>query len=93
MFADSDRIYRINIDNKTAEEITKYANAPGPMAAVVAEDCPQVEMVTRFRNVSSKLIRKVDAELNVKETNVIGVDATFFYMFGLELLVGDEKTA
>jgi len=93
MFADSDRIYRINIDNKTAGEVTSYATAPGPMAAVVAEDCPQIEMVTRFRNVSSKLIRKVDAELNVKEIHVTGVDATFFDMFGLELLVGDEKTA
>jgi putative ABC transport system permease protein len=49
MFTDSDRIYRINIDNKTAGEVTKYASAPGPMAAVVTDDCPQAELVYSYQ--------------------------------------------
>lgn len=93
MFADSNRIYRLNIDNKNAGEVNKYAAVSSPMAATIAQDYPHFEMVTRFRRVRSKHIRKTDAELNMRETKVIGVDATFFDMFGLELLVGDEKTA
>ena len=93
MFADSERIYRMNIDHKTAGEYNEYASAPGPLAEVLRQDCPQVELVTQFREVGSTLLRKVDAIQNVKEDNVIGVDATFFDMFGLDLLVGDPETA
>lgn len=93
MFADSDRIYRLNIDNRTAGETNKYASVPGPLAATLVQDCPPVEMVTRFRGMGSILLRKVDAEKNVKETHVVGADSNFFKMFGLELLVGDKKTA
>lgn len=39
------------------------------------------------------LLRKTDAELNVKEDHAIGVDSTFFDMSGLNLLAGDIRTA
>jgi putative ABC transport system permease protein len=78
MFADADRVYRINIDNQTQGEYNEYAAAPGPMANVIASDCPQVEQVTRFRHVSSVLMRKPDAVQNVKETQITAVDTSFF---------------
>ncbi len=93
MFADAERIYRVNIDNKTAGEVSYYAAVSGPLAEVVQRDYPHAEMVTRFRNMGSILVREKDAEQNVKEEHVIGVDSTFFEMFGLELLFGNEKTA
>ena len=93
MFADADRIYRMNTDHRTAGETNKYATSPAPLANVLREDLPQTEMVTQFREVGSKLIRKYEAKQNVKEEHVVGVDSTFFDMFGLELLVGDIKTA
>lgn len=93
IFADADRIYRINIDNRTSGENSAYAVAPGPMAAVVAQDCPQIELVTRFREVGSTLIRTPDAKLNIKESHVIGADSSFFEMFGLELMKGNARTA
>lgn len=93
MFANSDRIYRINIDNRSNGENSSYASAPGPMGSVLNEDCPHVEMVTRFREVDGVLLRQPDATLNVKERHVTAVDSTFFRMFGLELLKGDPQTA
>ena len=66
---------------------------PGPLAATVERDCPPVEMVTRFRGMGSILIRKIDAEKNVKETHVVGADSNFLKMFGLNLIAGNKKTA
>lgn len=93
MFADADRIYRINIDNQTSGEFSAHASAPGPMAGVLVQDCPQVELVTRFREVGSTLMRSSDSTLNVKEKYVVGADSAFFEMFGLGLLEGDPRSA
>jgi putative ABC transport system permease protein len=93
MFSDSDRIYRIDIELKNAGEINKYAAIAPLLAPTLANDYPQIEMVTRFKLTSSKLLRKTNTELNVKEDHVVGVDSTFFKMFGLDLLIGNTKTA
>lgn len=93
MFSDAGRIYRINIDNRSNGETSAYAAAPGPMAAVLKEDCPPVELVTRFRNVAGVMLRQADGSLNNKERNVTAVDSSFFMMFGLELLEGNSRTA
>ena len=93
MFADSDRIYRLNIDMRTGGETSYYASVSGPLAATIKQDCPHVEMVTRFRTMRSTLLRKSEIDENVKESHVTAVDSTFFDMFGLELLAGDTRTA
>ncbi len=93
MFADADRIHRINIDNRSGGENSWYAAAPGPMAGVLKEDCSQVELVTRFRKVNGALIRKPEATINIKETHITAVDTSFFKMFGLHLLEGNQRTA
>jgi len=93
MFADADRIYRINADIKFGGDTNELAEVSAIMAATMEKDYPQIEIVTRFRNRGSMLIRKNDADLNVKEDNTINVDNTFFDMFGINLLSGDPKTA
>ena len=93
MFADADRIYRVNIDNKIGGEVNKYAAVSGPLAEVMLRDYPHLEQVTRFRNTGSRLIRHIDANQNVKEDHVVGADPAFFDMFGLDLLLGDRNTA
>ena len=93
MFADADRIYRLNIDNRVGGETNYYASVSGPLGPTIRQDYPQAELVTRFREVGSTLLRPVDAVQNVKEDHVIGADSTFFDMFGLDLLAGDPKTA
>lgn len=93
MFADADRIYRINIDNMTNGEYSEYASAPGPMGSVIAEDCSSVQLVTRFREMDGILIRPQDSTYNLKEEYVTAVDSAFFEMFGLNLIDGDPATA
>ena len=93
MFPDADRIYRINTDIKFGGTESKSAQVSAPMAAAMESDFSQVELTTRFRNLGSMLLRKSNTEANIKEQSATFVDATFFEMFGLELLVGDVQTA
>ncbi|TSE08713.1 FtsX-like permease family protein [Aquimarina algiphila] len=93
MFADADRIYRINVDVKFGGNAEEYSEVSAPMAQAMKRDYPQIEVATRFRNLGSMFVRKSDAELNVKEVGITYVDTTFFEMFGLDLLVGNPKTA
>ena len=92
-FQDADRIYRVNIDNKRAGEVNKYAAVSGPLAEVMRADFPHAEVIARFKNTDSKLIRQIDAMHNIKEEYVVGADSYFFEMFGLDLLLGDKRTA
>lgn len=93
MFADADRIHRINGDIKFGGDAREFAVTPAPMADAVKSDFSEVELVTRFRTRGSALVRKADDQANVKEEQTTLVDATFFEMFGIELLVGDVITA
>ncbi|MCE7993403.1 MAG: FtsX-like permease family protein [Roseivirga sp.] len=93
MFSDADRIYRVNINNRTAGETSDYASVSGPLANVMRADFPQAELITRFKESNSVLLRKDDSQKNVKEEKVVGVDETFFEMFGIRLLQGNEATA
>jgi len=93
MFADADRIHRIDIDVKFGGEAQESAEASAPMAKAMENDFPQVETTTRFRNLGSMLVRKSNVEINVKELGVTYVDASFFKMFGIELLYGNAETA
>ncbi|TXN37776.1 FtsX-like permease family protein [Flagellimonas hymeniacidonis] len=93
MFPDGNRIHRINIDNTNGGETNKYASVAAPLGHTLMQDYPQIEMVTRFRDMSSILLRKTEAKQNIKENHIIGVDSTFFDMFGLTLLKGNPETA
>ncbi|WP_335965103.1 ABC transporter permease [Galbibacter sp. PAP.153] len=93
MFVDADRIYRINADLKFGGDIHNFATVTAPMADAIRSDIPEVEMTTRFRTVGTMLLKKTGSVINVKETHATYVDSTFFNMFGIDLLVGDPKTA
>ncbi len=93
MFADAERVHRINVDVKFGGTESKMAEVSAPMAAALEADFAQVQLATRFDTRGSILIRKNSANQNTKETNATYVDASFFEMFGLDLLVGDSNTA
>ncbi len=93
MFADSERIHRINNDIKFGGEERVFAVTPAPMADAVANDFSEIETVTRFRTNGSLLVRKLGTEANIKEQRTTYVDASFFEMFGINLLTGDSNTA
>ena len=93
MYADSDRIYRINADIKFGGEASRNTEVSAPMAAQMKKDFPQVELTTRFRGRGSMLIKKSGETQSVKEEQVAYADASMFEMFGFELLYGDVNTA
>ncbi|HET8737151.1 MAG TPA: ABC transporter permease [Pricia sp.] len=93
MFADAERIYRIDMDIKFGGAEIASSEAAAPMAAALQKDFSQVESTVRMRARGSALIRKSGTETNAKESNVAFADSTFFDFFGIDLLVGDAKTA
>lgn len=93
MFADTNRIHRLNVDIKFGGEVMGAAVLTAPMAEAVQTDIPMVELTARFRTQGSILIKKSETQRNVKEEESTYVDDTFFKMFGLELIEGDIKTA
>ena len=93
MFADADRIYRIDSDIKFGGTEMRAGEAAAPMAAAIQNDFSEVEQTVRFRNNGSLLLRKSGTEENTKELQTTYADPTFFEMFGIDLLVGDPKTA
>ena len=93
MFADADRIHRVNADIKFGGEDRKFAVTPAPMAETIDNDFSEVELTTRFRTRGSMLIRKANTTVNVKELQSTFVDSTFFQMFDVSLMAGDVKTA
>jgi len=93
MFADADRIHRIDTDIKFGGAEIMATEVSAPMAGAMENDFPQVEKTVRFRDRGSMLLRKSGTEMNAKELNATFVDSTFFDMFGIDLLVGDTQTA
>lgn len=93
MFADADRIYRIDTDVKFGGAEIKSTEAAAPMAEALQRDFSQVESTTRIRDRGSFLLRKSGTATNTKELRVAFADSTFIEFFGLKLLVGDTKTA
>jgi len=93
MFADADRIYRIDMDMKFGGADMKSAQAAAPMAAALQQDFSQIETTVRFRSQGSMLVRKDEAVDNSKELYTTFVDSTLFNMFGIKLLAGDVNSA
>lgn len=93
MFADADRIHRIDTDVKFGGTERMAAEAGAPMAGVLRRDYSEVENTVRFRKLGSMLIRKSGTENNTKEMQVTFADSTFFDVFDIHLLAGDVNTA
>ena len=93
MFADADRIYRIDADIKFGGAEIKAAESAPPMAGALKRDYSQVESTVRFRTLGSMYVKKVGGETSSKENKVTYADSTFFQFFGIDLLAGNSKTA
>lgn len=93
MFADADRIHRLNVDIKFGGQAQEFAVAVPPMAATLKKDFSQIEESTRFRTWGSMLVRTPETTENQKEEQSTYADANFLSFFGLNLLEGDATTA
>jgi len=93
MFADAERIYRIDADIKFGGAEIDASQTSAPMASTLQRDFPQVESTVRFRDQGGMLLKKSGTETNTKELRATFADSTFFDFFGIDLLVGDVQTA
>jgi putative ABC transport system permease protein len=93
MFADVDRIHRVNVDIKFGGQAQEFAVVPPVLGSTLIADYSQVASYTRLRTWGSMLVRKPDTQENLKEDQSTYADSTFFDFFGLHLISGDAKTA
>jgi putative ABC transport system permease protein len=93
MFVDTNRIYRVETDIKFGGAEIKTAESSPPMAGALQRDFAEVENSVRFRTTGSNLARSADKTTNIKEEHTTFVDSTFFEMFGIQLIAGNEETA
>lgn len=93
MFADAERIHRVNVDVKFGGTESIMAETSAPMAETMVNDFPQVELATRFNTVGSTLIRKEGTQKNTRETHTTFADQSFFKMFGIEVVAGNTSSA
>jgi putative ABC transport system permease protein len=90
-FTNADRIYRIRCEVTFGGNDIKGLYTPGPMAATLLADYPEVEAAVRLRDRGSYLVKRTTE--NIKEQKVMWVDKDFFKVFSIPLLAGNPATA
>ncbi len=92
--ADADRIHRVVKDfiNDDGSRIPD-ATTPGPLAFAMQEEIPEVESVTRLHPDwgGNNVLEYGDKKFT--ETKVWRVDSSFFEVFSIHFIKGDERTA
>lgn len=89
----ANRIYRVNTEIKFGESHYKLAQASAPLVDDMRHEFPEVEGGVRFRSRGSYLVKKNEADQNIKEKNVIWTDSSFFNVFTVPLLKGNPSKA
>ena len=87
------RIYRVNGEIKFGGNHWKLAVGPAPLASTILNEFPEVDNVVRFRSQGSYLVRAEGGATSIKEYNVNRTDSTFFKVFSVPVIEGDEKSA
>ncbi|MEM8998673.1 MAG: ABC transporter permease [Bacteroidota bacterium] len=93
MFADADRIHRINSDMKFGGPDRQLSQVSAPMAAAMLNDISQVEGVLRFRPWGTTSLNKIDSKELVLEDNAAYADTTLVSMLGLNMRYGNPDKA
>lgn len=87
----SDRIYRVVSKIDFSGNYLELASAPAPMGPTLIRDFPEVESVTRFRPIGSRIVKQGD--INIKEGGLVLADSTVFEVFSMPMLYGNPGTA
>ncbi|MEP4947540.1 MAG: ABC transporter permease, partial [Flavobacteriaceae bacterium] len=93
MFADAERIHRINVDMKFGGPDRQMSQVSGPMAEAVLNDIPQVESTVRFRPRGTSSLNKTTETNLVLEDRTAFVDSTLISVFGLNIIYGNPNKA
>lgn len=83
----ADRIYRIAVNGKIADNYFNHAVTPAPLAKTAAREITGIESAVRVARFGAWLIRYKDIRFN--EDNLIFADSSFFDIFSFPLLKGN----
>jgi putative ABC transport system permease protein len=88
--AKADRVYRLNVDIKSANDVMHEAWSSAPMGPALKADFPEIQESTRLFPYGT--IVKANNRL-FKEDRIFFAEPSFFDVFSLPLLKGDPKTS
>jgi putative ABC transport system permease protein len=86
-----DRIYRVHLEAKIGNHEINTAAACAPCGPIFTREIPEVENFTRIRNYGFPVIRYKDKAFS--EEKFYWVDSTFFDVFTVPFLEGNQETA
>ncbi len=88
----ADRIYRVGLNGKIADQEVFTTNTTPPLAFTAVEEFPEVENATRlYTHWSDQVVRY--GETVISEEDILMADSTFFEVFSFPLIAGDPATA
>lgn len=90
-FKDHERVYRVQGEIKFGDNHLLLAVTPGPLAETIQKDYPEVEVVARLWNQTTRIFRRT--EESFKERNSIMADSSIFKVLDFRFLSGDPNTA
>lgn len=92
--ANADRLYRIDQTFIWGDAYPTFGSTGPGVAYDIRTDVPGVEQVTRIYTAGEKLVSvPSQPEKEAFEEEVLGVDSTFFKVFGFPMVAGDVATA
>lgn len=89
----ADRIYRVEAHARVGGNESYMTYRSASEASDLQEAFPEIERTVRFCQQGSYLIKTADGNENIKESNVIWTDSTFFEVFSVRVIDGDAATA
>ena len=93
-WANGERIYRMALERKYPDRVSKYAIIPPSYAQSVKKEIPEIEQTTRVFNFGNNAptLLKLDGR-TIEEQGFLAVDSTFFQVFQMPLLRGQSGRA
>ena len=88
----SDRIYRLVLERKTAEGISTDIASPPPLAKALTSDYPQIKSV-RFLNIDNPLPLVSSGENRFYEKQFYFADPDIFNVFTVPFIIGNPQSA
>ena len=97
-FENSENIYKVVLERKYPDHVTNYAIIPHSFSQVMVRDFPEVKNAVRLFGggnnvVQVKYVNELNEEKVFEERRFMAADTTFFDIFSLQLLKGDQKSA
>jgi len=88
--AKGDRIYRVILDGKIGEQDLQVAYTCAPLGPTLLNEVPEIEQFSRVNMWDETIIKYYDKSFI--EVDFIESDSSFFKIFSIPLIIGNENT-